>query len=108
MFHTQPFGQTNRVERRVNFGVIVEIDEDRAILSIRFDRADHSCIGRLRAPPPKLDSLRPPLQFVVGVTADIELLGTVQTDVHKIRREILAVGPFLSGIGENEGDVVLS
>src|SRR5688500_11493071 len=63
-------------------------------------------VRRLRDPCPKQHSRGPPIELRIAISADVELLGSVQTEVNKIGVENHRIRPFDGGIRENKRHVV--
>lgn len=67
--------QSLGVERGVNLGIIIKVNENVA------------------SAPPAPDSFRPGREHAIAVAADVELGVTMQTTVNEIGRQFLGIGP---------------
>src|ERR1043166_6235901 len=90
----------------MDFRIVIEVDEH-VPLTLLSRRSCHKLsIGQLAAFPPMSNSVCPPFDRFVAVSAKIKLRIPMQTDIHKISDQILSVGPFLCRIGKDKRDVV--
>src|SRR6266480_1430945 len=101
-------GQPLRIERSVDFGVVVEVNENVELFGPSFGARDCFGIARLFSFAPMLYAVGPPIQRLVIVTADVKFLVAVQTDVNKVGGQIFRVRPFLGGVCKHEGDLLLA
>src|SRR6266516_6161970 len=85
--------QPLRIERRVDLGVVVEVDENVELFGPSFGARNCFGIARLFSFAPMLDAVGPPIQRLVTVTADVKFLVAVQTDVNKVGGQIFRVRP---------------
>src|SRR6266567_9145732 len=64
--------QPLRIERRVDLGVVVEVDENVELFGPSFGARNCLGIARLFSFAPMLDAVGPPIQRLVIVTADVK------------------------------------
>src|SRR5437763_14465080 len=76
----QSLGQANRIKRRMDLCVVVEIDEHRPSFGVRFGFSNKLGIRRLTAAAPVFNSYRPPFESAFGISAYVKLLRPVQPD----------------------------
>src|SRR5688500_8723195 len=92
--------QSQRIARRLDLGVVVEVDENVAAGVLRAVRR-RSEPGVVVVDPlaPVLDPLRPPLDRRHSIAAHIEFAGPVQADVHESGGGVLQERPTAGGVG---------
>src|SRR5581483_774862 len=101
---SESFRQALRIERRVHFRVVIEINENVSRAIVDLARPNEPGVTRLSAFAPILDAIRPPIDFTIAVAADVKFFRAVQTDVNEIRGELLDVWPFAGRVCKDEGD----
>ena len=102
---TDPLGESDRVEGSVHLHVVVEVDEH--VPRRRLGRRCHRVLAHRRpAREPVPHPLRPPVECIGRVAADVELGVAVQADVDEAGGDVLEVRELPGRVGHDERDVV--
>ena len=102
---TDPLGERDRVERGVHLDVVVEVDEH--VPRRPVGRRRHRVLAHRRpAREPLPHPLRPPVERIGRIAADVELGVAVQADVDEAGGHVLEVRELPGRVGHDERDVV--
>ena len=97
-----------RIEGGVHFSVIIKINKDVVSRFFLPVRSNQSGVVGLATLPPKLEASSPPIERTPAIAAGVKLRVTMQAAVNKITGDLLRIGPFARGIGENECNIELA
>src|SRR6202044_4035535 len=107
-YFVHTFGEAFCIERRTDFHIIIEINENVAGRKLRATFLSHA-LGILRfcSPSPSANAAGPLFERLIVVTAGIKNFRAVKTEIHEIQSNVHQPGP-LHCIGTNKRDIIIA
>ena len=94
----------------MHFRVVVEVNKN---ISVRAGLAivglpivNQFSIVRLSAFAPLFDSLRPPIERAVVISADVKLFRAVEPDINEVGGQIFSIRKFAGAVGDDKSDIL--